>query len=137
MKNEFETLIDRLIEKINTFGYGVGYKNHPRRLHSGKYIEGELFDYTIILNNGNILCFDAKAIHSDKWKVLDKDINQLNNLLKIKNPYVKCFFLVYFYPLKTYKIIMADKLALLLQTTKTIKHEEFEVLDLVKELIFC
>ncbi len=134
MKNEFETMIDRLIEKVNT-GYGLGWKNHPNRLHNGKYIKGEPFDYTIILNNGTILCFDAKGVHSDRWKVLDKDIIQLNNLIKIRNSHTKCFFLVYFYPLKTYKIIMADKLALLLQTTKTIKHEEFEVLDLVKELI--
>lgn len=130
MKNEFETIIDRLIEKVNT-GYGLGWKNHPHRLHNGKYIKGEPFDYTMILDNGSILCFDAKAVHSTKWKVLDKDIIQLNNLLKIQNINTKCFFIVYFYPLKQYKIIMVNKLYELLQSTRTINNEEFDIIDII------
>src|SRR4030066_1963562 len=136
MKNEFETLIRYLIKNLNTLKQGFGWKNNAERLHDGKYIAGEPFDYTFISKHGKIFVFDAKAIHSNSWKLLDKDIIQCNNMLKcIQNPNCKGFFIVYFYEHKTYRIIdCVDVSNTLFNGRKTVKFEEFNEIDLVKFL---
>jgi len=127
MKNEFETQIDRLITKINQNGYGFGWKNHPQRTDAGLYIKGEPFDYCILCRNGNILCFDAKAIHSKTWRLQPKDIKQQTNLLKAAmNNKCKAFFIVYFYIHKAYRIIHVANM----YNKKTIKFEEMEDINL-------
>lgn len=132
MKNEFETQINRFISTINEKKLGFGWQNHANRLHNGKYIDGEPFDFTIILKNGKTLVFDAKEIHSKTWKILPKDIKQCNNMLRcVQNKYCKAFFIVYFHEYKEYRIIFAVDAAIIIHNNrKTIKFEEMEAIKL-------
>lgn len=101
MKNNFEYQINKLIEVINKSGKGFGWQNHPDRLHNGKYISGECFDY-IILSKDYKCCFDAKETTQDKWVMKAKDIKQADNLYNCSLHGMDCFFLIYFYSNRNY-----------------------------------
>ena len=94
MKNSFESQINKLIKYIFDIGY-FGTKLHPNRNHTGQYIEGEPFDYMIVLPNYKA-CFDAKMCEGLKWQFKPKDIKQAENLKHCKNAGMDAFFLVYF-----------------------------------------
>ena len=94
MKNSFESQINKLIKYIFDIGY-FGTKLHPNRNHAGQYIEGEPFDYMIILPNYKA-CFDAKMSKGMRWRFEKKDIKQAENLKHCKNAGMDAFFLVYF-----------------------------------------
>lgn len=104
MKNNFEYQIDKLIEVINRSGKGFGWKNQPHRLHNGKYISGECFDY-IILSNNYKCAFDAKETISNAWIITKKDIKQADNLYNLSKHGIDCFFLVYFYSSNKYYML--------------------------------
>ena len=102
MKNDLEFLINLLIEKINQNNLGLGWKNEVTKTHTGKYLEGEKFDY-IIITKKKILCFDAKEIKIGNWGIAKKDIKQAYNLLSCSiNKNVDSFFLIYFHSEKNY-----------------------------------
>lgn len=94
MKNSFESQINKLIKYIFDIGY-FGTKLHPNRNHEGQYIEGEPFDYMIVLPNYKA-CFDAKMSKGMRWRFEKKDIKQAENLKHCKNASMDAFFLVYF-----------------------------------------
>jgi penicillin-binding protein-related factor A (putative recombinase) len=94
MKNSFESQINKLIKYIFDIGY-FGTKLHPNRNHEGQYIEGEPFDYMIVLPNYKA-CFDAKMSKGMRWRFEKKDIKQAENLKHCKNAGMDAFFLVYF-----------------------------------------
>ncbi len=94
MKNSFESQINKLIKYIFDIGY-FGTKLHPNRNHTGQYIEGEPFDYMIVLPNYKA-CFDAKMSKGMRWQFEEKDIKQAENLKHCKNAGMDAFFLVYF-----------------------------------------
>lgn len=121
--NEFESQINKLIDYINKTGYHA-HKNHPQRLHDGKYIGGEPYDYEIMLPDYKA-CFDAKGIHQDIWKFEPKDIKQADHLKHCKNAGIDSFFLVYFYKFK--KMVKFDVdifLGALAEGRKNLKADE-------------
>lgn len=108
INNDFETYINRLINAINKSGAGFGWKNHPERLKSGKYIKGEVFDF-IILSKHYKCVFDAKMTHRDKYIIMNKDLKQANNLLSTWNTGIDSFFLIYFFNQENYgKLCILD-----------------------------
>ncbi|MFX1499402.1 MAG: Holliday junction resolvase RecU [Promethearchaeota archaeon] len=134
MKNDFEHQVNKLIEILNKKDDIIGWKNEPRRDHSGKYLKsgGEKFDY-IIFSKKNILCFDCKMTSTDKWKVVEKDIRQANNLIKIHNlGYfdIKCFFLIYFFTEKKYYYIDILNFVKVIETRKYISKYDCEIIKL-------
>lgn len=73
----------------------VFYKKlHPHRLHTGKYIEGEPFDYLLIME-GETYCFDAKEQNDDLY-FKEIPIHQFNDLLKAEKHGAIVFFIIYF-----------------------------------------
>lgn len=101
MKNNFEHQINKLIKRLIESNKAIGWKNNPDRLHNGKYIKGELFDY-IIFSKQYKCCFDAKETIKLYWQAELKDIKQAKNLLLTKKHGMDSFFLVYFYSTKKY-----------------------------------
>ena len=133
MKNNFEYQINKLIKHINSLGYHA-HKNHAQRLHNGKYIDGEYFDYEILLP-GYTACFDAKETINQIWNFCKKDIKQGENLKHCKNAGADAFFVVYFITLK--KMIKFDVdvfIHSLKQNKKHLKPEDGEEWD-IKELL--
>ena len=129
MKNNFEYQIDKLIEYLNNSYKAYGWKNHPNRLHNGKYIQGEPFDYCIISKNYKC-CFDAKETKKDKWIMAEKDIIQAENLKLLQHQEIDCFFLIYFYKrLKYYKLPIKNMYDRIL-IKKTWHPEEMETFKL-------
>lgn len=98
MKNSFEYQINKLVDYIFNIG-GFATKLHPHRLHNGKYIDGEPFDYMLMLPDYKA-CFDAKEMTGDRWNFEEKDIKQAENLKHCKNTGIDSFFLVYFTKIK-------------------------------------
>lgn len=90
-----ESQIDRLCDWINEMGYHA-HKNHPKRLANGTRVQGEPFDYEILLPNYHA-CFDAKECHDAAWHMQKKDILQAEHLKHCKNAGCDAFFLIYFF----------------------------------------
>jgi penicillin-binding protein-related factor A (putative recombinase) len=85
-----EKNLNKLLGRLPLF-----YKKlHPNRLHSGKYIEGEPFDYLVIFD-GITYCFDAKEQEDDLY-FKEIPIHQFNDMLKAEKHGAKVFFLIYF-----------------------------------------
>ena len=130
MKNDFENKIDKFIETLNRTNLNAyGWKNHPKRLHSGKYIEGEPFDYCI-LSRGYSCVFDAKETHDNYWQITEKDIKQAKNLYKCKKAGMDGFFLIYFYKAKTYLRCEVEKVF----ESKTINIRDCSVFNIDKAI---
>lgn len=132
MKNDFEYQINKLVEYINKNKLGFAWKNHPHRLHDGKYIKGEPFDYIFLTKN--IKCvFDCKETHKENYNILEKDIKQAYNLLAcLISPGVESFFLIYFYPYKTYRFLNIEKFFEILSQRKNIQFEDCKKINLLK-----
>ena len=91
---EFENELNRLSNYLNSIGVHM-HKNHAKRTISGIYLEGEPFDYEIIIN-GVIHCFDAKECAAGTWNLSNAKLSQLNNLLVCQNNGAQAYFLVWF-----------------------------------------
>lgn len=109
----FEGQIKKLLDVVNTLGFHA-HKNQPARLADGTYVEGEPFDYEIILP-GYVACFDAKESHDTSWHIKPKDIKQAEHLKHCKNGGADAFFLVYFFHLRKCLKIDVDIVIDLLQ----------------------
>lgn len=66
---------------------------------------------------------------STRWKVLEKDLDQADNLTKVRFTGIDAFFLVYFTELDQIKKIGINKFNRLVKQRKHIKIEEFEDFD--------
>lgn len=131
MKNSFESQINKLIKYVFDSGY-FGTKLHPNRNHTGQYIEGEPFDYMIVLPNYKA-CFDAKMCEGLKWQFKPKDIKQAENLKHCKNAGMDAFFLVYFSDYKRMVKYDVDLfLGVLAENRKHLKITEGEEWDYKK-----
>lgn len=85
-----EKNLNKLLARLPLF-----YKKlHPHRLHTGQYIEGEPFDYLIIMD-GITYCFDAKENKND-LQASEIPLHQFNDLLKAEKHGAVVFFLIYF-----------------------------------------
>lgn len=69
-------------------------KLHPHRLHTGQYVEGEPFDYILIME-GTTYCFDAKEQNDDLY-FKEIPMHQFNDMLKAEKHGATVFFLIYF-----------------------------------------
>ena len=85
-----EKNLNRLLSRLPLF-----YKKlHPHRLHTGQYIEGEPFDYLVIMN-GVTYCFDAKEQNNDLY-ASEIPMHQFNDMLKAEKHGAVVFFIIYF-----------------------------------------
>ena len=90
-----EKNLNKLFSRLPIF-----YKKlHPHRLHDGQYVEGEPFDYIVIME-GTIYCFDAKEQNDDLY-FKEIPMHQFNDLLKAEKCGAVVFFLIYFKHTKT------------------------------------
>lgn len=92
-----EKNLNRLLDRLPVFYT----KLHPLRLHTGKYISGEPFDYLVIMN-GSVYCFDAKETKDGNLYFKDIPTHQINDLLRAEKNGALVFFLIYF--VKEHKI---------------------------------
>lgn len=131
MKNDFEYQVNKLVSYINKNELGFAWKNHPCRLHDGKYIEGEPFDYIFLTKKAKCV-FDCKETHSDKYNILPKDIKQAHNLLACTiSPSIESFFLIYFYKYKTYRKLDINNFFEILSQRKYIKFEDCQKINML------
>lgn len=86
-----EKNLNKLFSRLPIFAK----KLHPNRLHSGKYVEGEPFDY-LILREGETFCFDAKECNQDALYAKNIPLHQFNDLLQAEKHGAIVFFLIYF-----------------------------------------
>ncbi len=91
---QFENELNRLAKFLNSSGVHM-HKNHAHRSIDGTFIEGEPFDYEIIVN-GVIHCFDAKECSAKTWSLTNAKLNQLNNMLVCQKNGAQAYFLVWF-----------------------------------------
>ena len=122
---QFENELNRVSKYLASIGIHM-HKNHARRTESGLYLEGEPFDYEVLVN-GHLHCFDAKECAAKSWNLSNAKLSQLNNLLMCQKNGAQAYFLVWF---RAYnKIIRFDvdiiKLALI-NGKKSLKPEEGE-----------
>ena len=89
-----ESELDRVIEYLNSIGVH-GHKNHARRTVDGTYLEGEPFDYEVLVD-GVLHCFDAKESKTDKWALSNAKPLQVKHLQNCKKHGAEAYFLVYF-----------------------------------------
>ena len=124
-----ETQLDRLCDRINAMGYHA-HKNHPKRLADGTRVQGEPFDYEILLP-GYYACFDAKECHAENWRMQKKDIVQAENLKHCKDAGCDAFFLIYFFSAKRLLRIDVDQvISTLASGSKTILQSQGEGWDI-------
>lgn len=126
MKNILEYNVNKLIDYLNSKKLGFGFKLHPERLHDGKYITGEAFDY-IIITKHKTFYFDAKVVSTSRiWTPVKKDITQAINLKKIKelNKNYVCFFLIYFKLEKEIRYLEIDEFYKLKIGNRSIKLKD-------------
>lgn len=124
-----ETQLDRLCERVCAMGYHA-HKNHPKRLGNGTRVQGEPFDYEILLPRWHA-CFDAKECHGSRWHMQKKDILQAENLKHCKNAGCDAFFLIYFFPLKRLVKVDVDQvIAVLEQGSRTVDAAQGGVFDI-------
>lgn len=137
VNNFLESEVERTIKYIIGNNLGFGMKHHAKQTYEGKYIknQGEAFDFTIFYKS-EILNFDCKQSHLEKYLIRDKDIKQALNLIKIQrlndNLY-NCFFLFYFIKEKKLGIINATRFLQIKQERNFIQSSD---LTLIKDLKF-
>lgn len=120
VKNVLEYNINQAIKALNKNGSGFGWQNHPNRNFTGKYIEGEPFDFCIITQNRTIV-FDTKFIESKKWSIRSKDIKQAKNLNQCsQNKSTQALFVIYFKEAEKLVAIEATKVIEILKERRTI-----------------
>lgn len=130
---KLEAQIQKVLDYANTKGYHA-HKNHPNRTVDGIYLEGEPFDYEIMIP-GRIDCFDAKEVKGDVWHLKEKDVKQANHLKHAKNVGAIAYFLVQF-GINTYPLMIdVDKVIETLKSGKmSVKKNEGVRWDLIEVL---
>ena len=128
----FENQIQKVCDYVEAIG-GHAHKNYPERLQDGTYIKGEPFDYEIFLPEYKAV-FDAKECKTRKWRMVEKDIRQCNEMKKCKNAGLKAYFLICFEN-GDVRMIDVDTVIDILKTgSKTIPAEGNPQWDLIKML---
>lgn len=97
-------------------------KLHPHRLHTGKYIEGEPFDYIVIMD-GVTYCFDAKEQNNDLY-FKEIPVHQFNDMLKAEKHGATVFFLIYFK--KEHKLRFVHPSIIMRDNKASVSSEEVE-----------
>lgn len=92
--HKLEQQIQKVLDYVNGIGYHA-HKNHPNRTVDGVYLEGEPFDYEIMIP-GRTDCFDAKETSGEIWHIKEKDIKQADNLKHAKKSGANAYFLIQF-----------------------------------------
>ena len=129
---QFENQIQKVCDYVEEIG-GHAHKNHAERLQDGTYIKGEPFDYEIFLP-GYMAVFDAKECKTRKWKMVDKDIRQCDEMKKCKNAGLKAYFLICFEEHDVRMIDVDTAIDSLKRGSKTISAEGNPSWDLIKIL---
>ena len=91
---EFEAELSRLSKYLNGKGIHM-HKNNALRTQQGVYLEGEPFDYEIIVD-GIVHCFDAKECVGSRWNLSNAKLSQLRNLLVCQKNGAQAYFLVWY-----------------------------------------
>ena len=128
----FENQIQKVCDYVEAIG-GHAHKNHPERLQDGTYIKGEPFDYEIFLPEYKAV-FDAKECKTRKWRMVEKDIRQCNEMKKCKNAGLKAYFLICFEDGDVRMIDVDTAIETLKRGNKTIPAEGNPCWDLIKIL---
>lgn len=113
-----ERNINRLLSRLPLFYR----KLHANKLHSGKYVEGEPFDYLVLLD-GITYCFDAKEQNDDLY-FKEIPLHQLNDMLKAEKHGAVVFFLIYFK--KHHKLKFIHPSIIMRDNKASISSEEVE-----------
>ena len=128
-----ERNIDKVCDRINHIG-GFAHKLQPKRTQAGAYLEGEPFDYIVVMKDYKAV-FDAKEVKGTKWHMVDKDIKQCNEMKKCKNAGFEAYFIFYF--TGKVRVIDIDEIIEVLKSgKKTINLEigkEWELLRRLRE----
>ena len=124
--NIFEAQINKIIKYVTDNGYEA-HKNNALRTLDGKFIEGEPFDYEILIP-GHLYTFDAKECHGDKWNINLAKPKQLWHLTACKKAGFKAFFYVWFVNLN--KLIAFDVDVINHTDKKSLAPEDGEELNL-------
>ena len=91
---KLEAELSRLSRYLNASGIHM-HKNQARRTEQGVYLEGEPFDYEILVS-GTLHCFDAKECAGRSWPLSKAKLSQLNNLLICAKNGAHAYFLVWY-----------------------------------------
>ena len=126
-----ERNINKVCDCVNNIG-GFAHKLEPKRTQGGTYIEGEPFDYIVIMKDYKAV-FDAKEVKGTKWHMVDKDIKQCNLMKKCKNSGFKAYFIFYFSG-KVRTIDIDEIISVLESGKKTIDLNMGEKWDLLEVL---
>ena len=134
LKGKFlERNIDKICDRINHMG-GFAHKLQPKRTQDGTYLEGEPFDYIVILPNYKAV-FDAKEVKGSKWHMVLKDIKQCNEMKKCKNSGFEAYFIFYF--LNKVRTIDVDEVIKVLESgSKTVDlntGKKWELLEVINK----
>jgi len=88
-----ESQLAKVISYLNEQGIHA-HKNHPERTVDGTYLEGEPFDYEVMVSPPH--CFDAKESEGDAWPLAKAKPSQVKHLLNCRNHGAAAYFLVLF-----------------------------------------
>ena len=128
----FERQINKVCEYINSIG-GFAHKLCAERNIQGTFIKGEPFDYIVLMKEYKAV-FDAKECKTRKWRMVEKDIRQCDEMKKCKNAGLKAYFLICFEDGDVRMIDVDTAIATLKRGSKTISAEGNPSWDLIKIL---
>ena len=128
----FERQINKVCEYINSIG-GFAHKLCAERNIQGTFIKGEPFDYIVLMKEYKAV-FDAKECKTRKWRMVEKDIKQCDEMKKCKNAGLKAYFLICFEDHDVRMIDVDTAIATLKRGSKTIPAEGNPSWDLIKIL---
>lgn len=90
-----EGQLKKILNCLNERGVHA-HKNHPERTTGGVYIEGEPFDYEVLVSPPH--CFDAKESGKEAWSLANAKPSQVKHLLNCAEHGAEAYFLVLFKP---------------------------------------
>lgn len=128
----FERQINKVCDYIKSIG-GFAHKLCAERTIQGTFIKGEPFDYIVLTKNYKAV-FDAKECKTRKWRMVDKDIKQCDEMKKCKNAGLKAYFLICFEGTDVRMIDVDTAIATLKRGSKTISAEGNPSWDLINIL---
>lgn len=89
-----ERALDGALSRLRALGIH-GHKNHPKRTITGRFLEGEYFDFEVIAA-GKTYCFDAKECAGNRWNLGNAKPRQVEALLQCAAHGAEAFFVVLF-----------------------------------------
>jgi penicillin-binding protein-related factor A (putative recombinase) len=131
---KFEHQLNKVIEYINNLGFHA-HKNHPKRTVDGTYLEGEPFDYEVVLPNYKAV-FDAKECESVAYSIAKKDLAQIENLKHCKNAGMNAYLLIYFKGIGVKQFEIDSVIEILKNGKKSMPYsqgQEWELLEILKK----